>query len=268
MMKLKEPFSFTTSKNEVLELALLRPNSTILQKARNDHSKAFGDALKAGAPLRATLDKYVREQGMWDDTKEEEYQALRQAIQKGEKSLGEGGIKLSEARQIALEMRQAREELRELLSDRTALDGHTAEGQADNVRFNSLISQCLVYNDTGKAFFESLEDYISRAIEPVSITAANKFAAIYYGLDEDFRHDLPESKFLKKWKFIDEKLRLINPQGQLVDEVGRLVDEDGRWVNEDGKYVDNEGNTVDEIGNLVVEEPQPFLDDEGNPLSD
>ena len=162
-------------------------------------------------------------------------------------------------------MKKTRDEIRELISVRTSLDNHSAEGQADNARFNYLVSACVVYKDNNEKYFKNLEDYINRADDPAALLGAQKLANMIYGLDNNFEKNLPENKFLQKFKFVDDKLRLIDKSGRLVDAEGRLVDSEGRFIDEQGNYVDKFGNRVDKDGEYVVEF-KPFLDEDGNPV--
>lgn len=162
-------------------------------------------------------------------------------------------------------MKAIREEIRDLISVRTSLDNHSAEGQADNARFNYLVSVCLVYNDTKQPYFSNLEDYLNRAGEEISLLGAQHLANMLYGLDNDYESNLPENKFLKKYRFVDDKLRLVDKKGRLIDAESRLIDESGRFIDDQGNFVDKFGNRVDADGDYIVEQ-QPFLDDEGKPI--
>ena len=82
-----------------------------------------------------------------------EYQTLRQEVLDGEYKLQKGGIKLNQARSVALDMGDKRNDMVELLSSRTDLDSNTCEGKADAARFNYLFACCLVYDETGEALF-------------------------------------------------------------------------------------------------------------------
>jgi hypothetical protein len=106
---------------------------------------------------------------------------------------------------------------------------------------------------------------MNRATEEVAILAAQNLANMLYGLDNDYESNLPENKFLKKYRFVDDKLRLVDKKGRLIDAEGRLVNEDGRFIDEEGNFVDKFGNKVDKDGDYVVD-PQPFLDENGNPV--
>jgi hypothetical protein len=191
--------------------------------------------------------------------------ALQKELSDGEKRLAKGGFGLSEAKTLALRMRTVRDEIKDLISVRTSLDNHSAEGQADNTRFNFLVSACVVYKDSDQPYFSNMEDYLNKADDPVAILGAQNLANMLYGLDNDFEKNLPENKFLTKFKFVDTKLRLVDKQGRLVNEEGRLIDETGRYVDEEGNYIDKDGNRVDEGGEYILES-QPFLDDEGKPI--
>jgi hypothetical protein len=231
------------------------------------YNQSFSDAVKAKAIVRARMDDLLEEQGLWDSSKQKRLTELQQIVLDNERALAKGGIPLKKAKELAMEMKNTRLKIRELIADKTSLDNHSAEGQADNARFNYLVSVCLVYNETKQPYFKNLEDYLSRSNEPVAILAAQHLANMLYGLDNDYEKNLPENKFLKKFKFVDDNLRLINDKGKLVDEEGRLVDENGRYINEAGEFIDRHGNRVDDKGEYVVEH-KPFLDDDGNPIAE
>jgi len=229
------------------------------------YNTAFTDAIKSNSVVRAKMDDVLEEQGLWNQEKQQKYTALQQELIDGEKKLAKGGFSLTEAKKLALKMRDIRLEIRDLISVRTSLDNHSAEGQADNARFNYLVSACVVYKENDKPYFKDLADYMDRQDDPVALEGAQKLANMIYGLDNNFEKNLPENKFLKKYKFVNEDLRFIDKKGRTVDSEGRLVDENGRYIDEEGNFVDKDGNRVDAEGEFIVD-AQPFLDDEGNPV--
>lgn len=248
------------------EFLVKTPSINDQREAQKVYNQAFTDAIKSKCVVRAKMDELLEDQGLWNQDKQIKFTKLQQDILDSERKLAKGGISLKEAKEIAIQMKKDREEIRSLISVRTSLDNHSAEGQADNARFNYLVSSCLVYNDSNKQpYFSNMEDYLNRSNEEVAIVAAQHLASMLYGLDNDYELNLPENKFLKKFKFIDDKLRYINKQGQLTDADGRLVDENGRYVDDKGNFVDKFGNRVDKDGEYVVEY-KPFLDDDGNPI--
>jgi len=235
------------------------------RESQKIYNQSFSDAVKSGCIVRARLDDLLKEQGLWDDNKQTKYLTLQKQILDNEQALSKGGISLQSARNIAINMKKQRLELRDLIAVRTNLDTNTAEGQADNARFNYLVSCCVVYKDTQQPYFKDYEDYINKASDLVSMLAAQKLAFAMYGLDTNFEKKLPENKFLIKYKLVNEDLAYVDDKGRLVDEQGRLVDKDGRFINDDGKFVDINGNLVDESGEYIVEF-QPFTDENGNPI--
>lgn len=257
-------FKATIDSKEV-EFVVKSPTLQNQREAQKVYNQAFTDAVRSKCVVRAKLDDLLKEQGLWNETKQALFNELQKELADGEKRLAKGGFSLSEAKKLALRMRIIREEIKDLISVRTSLDNHSAEGQADNSRFNYLVSACVVYKDTNQPYFSSMEDYLNRADDPVAMLGAQNLANMLYGLDNDFEKNLPENKFLTKFKFVDAKLRLVNKDGHLVNEDGKLIDENGRFVDAEGNFVDKDGNRVDEGGEYILES-QPFLDDEGKPI--
>jgi hypothetical protein len=262
-----DTFFSVTVDNKELELEIKASTLADQRESQKIYNQAFSDAVKSGSIVRAKLDDLLKEQGLWDDKKEVLFKTLQKQILDNEKKLAKGGISLKNAKNIAINIQKLRNELRDLISVKTNLDSHTAEGQADNARFNYLVSSCVVYKSNGNKYFKNYEDYLNRAADPVSIIAAQKLASIMYGLDNDFEKKLPENKFLLKYKFVNDSLDFVDDKGRLVDEEGRLIDKNGRFINEEGKFVDKDGNLVDESGDFVLEF-EPFLDDDGNPIKE
>jgi len=247
------------------ELAIKRPDRKIGTQAQVEYNKAFSAAVKSGALFREKLEQEARAQGVWSDDQEKKYQELIKKVNETDMRIKKGGFPLSEARDLAIDMRKLRGDMREMLSGRTQLDVNSAEGQAENARFNALVALCLVYNDTGKPVFATLDDYLSHSTEDYAFEAASRLGAMMYGLDSDYEANLPENKFLAEWNFVDDKLRLIDKNGHLVAVSGKLIDEEGRYIDEQGNFVDVDGNPMDEEGEYQIEQ-QPFLDDDGNPI--
>ena len=248
-----------------VEFVVQEPTLNQQRESQKIYNQAFSDAVNSGSIVRARLDDLLKEQGLWDDQKEAKFAALQTGINENEQLLAKGGISLSQARGIALEIRKLRDDMRSLISIKTNLDTHTAEGQADNAKFNYLVSCCLVYKNNKKPYFKNYEDYLNKTADIVGIMGAQKLASMMYGLDSEFEKKLPENKFLLDYKFVNEDLRFIDKQGRFTDQDGRLIDENGRYINEEGKFVDKNGVLVDSEGDYVADFV-PFLDDEGNPV--
>lgn len=235
------------------------------REAQKIYNQTFSDAVKSGSIVRARLDDLLKQQGLWDDNKDIEFATLQQEILENEKKLAKGGISLKSARALAIHLKNLRLKMRDLIAAKTNLDSHTAEGQADNARFNYLVSVCVVYKDTKQPYFKDYNDYLNRATDIVGLLGAQKLASMMYGLDSDFEKKLPENKFLIKYKLVNSDLEYVDDKGRLIDEEGRLIDKNGRYISENGEFVDKDGNPVDQKGDYSFEF-QPFLDDNGNPI--
>jgi hypothetical protein len=258
--------NFTVKINDQDKNVLVRsPSLNDQREGQKIYNQAFTDAIKSKSVVRAKLDDLLSDQGLWDDLKQKRFTELQKDLLEGEKKLAKGGFSLNEAKDLAIKMKSIRDEIRDLISVRTSLDNHSAEGQADNARFNYLVSVCVVYNDTKEPVFKDMEEYLNRSTEEVAILGAQNLANMLYGLDNDYESNLPENKFLKKYKFIDDKLRLVDKKGRLIDADGKLIDEEGRYIDDQGNYIDKYGNRVDKDGEYLVES-KPFLDDDGNPI--
>lgn len=260
-----DTFSATIDSKEVTFLART-PSLQDQREAQKIYNQAFTDAIKSGSVVRAKMDDLLESQGLWSSEKQKQYTDLQQELLDGEKKLAKGGFSITEAKKLAIRMKEVRNEMRDLISVRTSLDNQSAEGQADNARFNYLVSVCVVYNDNNEPYFKNLQDYLDKADSPVAFKGAQKLANMMYGLDNNFEKNLPENKFLKKYKFVNDNLQFIDKQGRTVDIDGRLIDGvTGRYINEQGQFVDKDGNRVDQDGEYVVD-AQPFLDEDGKPI--
>jgi hypothetical protein len=244
---------------------VLSPSFKSQREAQKIYNKAFSDAINSGSIIRARLDDILIKQGLWDQDKDKKFSELQTKINSGEKTLASGGITLDEARTVAVDMRDSREELRQLIAVKNNLDSNTAEGQADNAKFNYLVSACVVYKETGKTYFQGYEDYNNRSADMVGVKAAYKLANMIYGLEDNFEATLPENKFLKEYGFVNEALDFVDSQGRKTDRNGKLVDINNRFINTEGEYVDAEGNRVTYDGDYVSDF-KPFLDSKGKPV--
>ncbi len=251
---------FTSNhEGQEVQLAIIHPTNDVLNKANVIQNKVFKEAVNGGAMLGVALEKIMRDQGLWDDTKQELLQELGKQINDYRYQLERGGISKARGKEIALEVIKCIDKQRELLSDRSAYNSRTADGLAENARFNYLVSACTVYNDSGERVFSSLSDYESKSYTQLGADAAKCFAEVMYGFNNLNEANNIEYKRLKEWGCVNDKLQFVNQDGKLVDKNGKLIDENGRYVNEEGKFVDVNGHLIDEDGKLIVEE-LPFTE--------
>jgi hypothetical protein len=259
---------FTTKNQDGtdVELAVVLPSPQHRREAQVHYSKSFSANLRNGVILREKLNDYIKEQGLWDDNKQKQADSLAKDIRNLEQLLAKGGIKKSEAFRKAKELKKLRNKMVELTAEIRLLDNNTAQGQADNARFDYYVSVCTVYKDSGEPYFKGLEDYYDQAATLAANDAANKLAELLYGLDSNYEANLPENRFLRRFGYVDDKLRLINSKGQLIDETGRLINETGHYIDEKGNLINFDGVPVNEEGEPIIE-ALPFLDDDGKPIA-
>lgn len=237
------------------------PSNVQLKKANLVAAKSFADAVNGGCLLKAKTEKVLRDQGLWGEEQINELKEVTERIVANELKLKRGGIKKSEAKDIAFSMREDRYKQSELLGILNSLDSKTAEGISTDARFDYLASVCIV-DEEGQPLCKSIEDYQEKASNGDELinTAAVEFSALFFGYDKDWQLKLEENKFFKEQGMVDEKFRLVNKEGQLVDRKGRRVNEGFQLINEEGKAVNEDGKLIDENGDEIVEFTA-FLDD-------
>lgn len=243
---------------------VMRPNREQSSQSQIIASKVFKDAVLNGALVRRALEDALIKQGIWDSEKQSKVDKIDEEIREKLTKLKAGGIKLSEARDLAIDIRIARMNRSLLLAERNAHDEFTAEAQSESAKFDYLCSVC-IRDENGDPVFKDIDDYKEKSEEPFASDAAAKLAGLTYGLEDDWEANLPENKFLSKFNFVDDNLRLINKEGKHVTKDGKLIDNDFRYINENNEFVDIDGNRIDKDG-LPVVEFSPFLDDDGNPI--
>ena len=151
-------------------------------------------------------------------------------------------------------------------------------GQADNARFNALVTLCVLKQDKRSVVWENLEDYNNDAEQPWASEAAGELASLIYEIDPNYDNSLEENKFLKAYNFANKENQLVNEDGHRIfvdEEDGHeyLIDENFRFVAyrtdkgyknqdvEDRYFVIKEGKEVTEDGELVEDDFSPFLDE-------
>lgn len=281
------------SNDNPVKVIVRSPTVDDYKDSQLEYNKAFRSALDSGALLRQRLTDYMREQGIWNDEKQKKSDQYVEQIRGMEDKLRAGGIKLSEAKETALKLREVRAAFQLFLAEKNSLDSASAEGQADNARFNKLVRLCVLDEKTKLPFFKrdsnkaEEEAYNASASEPWLVEASAELANMLYGLDPNYNQNLEENKFLKEFKFINEKYQFIDKDGHPTDSEGRLVNDEGRYVayrSEEAKksrdesemyFVNKGGEELVAITNsdgeeewvpVKLKERKPFLDDNGNPI--
>jgi len=205
-----------------VEFKVKKPNGPQKREGQSVYVRTFKENLKAGAMIKAQLETYLRENGIWGEEQEMQYQTLQREVRDNLQKLEEGGFDIKKARKLAIATQKKRGEMVELIFNKSQLEDNTAEGQANNMRFNYYVSCCLVYNTTGKPYFSSLDDYLEKSETLVANRGAQELASLLYDYSDNIR-TLPENEFLVEFGFADDELRLINENEEFVDEAGKVI---------------------------------------------
>lgn len=249
-----------------VKILVKKPSSYLLAKAQKLGAKVWTEALKDGLFTKLTLGKFMEENGIWGKDKEAEQARISSEIQRLEReiALGVDGkkLKVSEGKEKAIQLRQFRNALRELIAEKIALETNTAEGLSDNAKFNFLVAHCTFYADNGNKVYNSLNEYEEKADDVIGFTAAATLGELVYNLDQTYEESLPENQFLKKFNLVNDDLSLINQEGEQVDVDGTLVNEKGWLINKDGNRIDRQGNLLSDDGQIML---QAEYEDDINP---
>ena len=242
---------------EEKEIVIKHPTPRIEAEANMYASKVFSKLIKqkkddpdGSLLLRAQLDEYLKDMGLYTDEDIDQIKALGAEVEKLETSLIKGGIKKQEGREIAINLRRARLTLLIMLAKRLEYDKNTIEHHSENARVNYIISKCLC-DENGAPIFNSVEDYEfdETSLKSDLDDCIRKIASMCSTYDQDYESKLVENKFLKKFGFCNDKFDLVDANGNLV--------------NEKGQRIDSDGNLLDDNGNVIVVEKEvgEFLED-------
>ena len=237
-----------------IKILVKKPSNAILSAAQRKGALIWTQCIQEGVMTKKELETILKQRGIWTEAKNKEQEKILEEISKLEKKLylGPRGSKIntSQGKKIALDMRRKRIELRDLLSEKVALEQNTAESLSDNAKFDYIVAHC-TFDENELPMYQDLDDYSNRSDDPVAFAAAQALAAMLYSLDQGFEEKLPENKFLKKFEYVNKDLHLINVQGETVDTEGRLVNDEGQYINEEGNRVDRDGTLLDEDGAYI-----------------
>lgn len=243
--------------SEEKEFIVKHPTPRVEAEANMHASRVFAKLIKdkqnddSCLLLRSQLDGYLRDVGLYTDADIKNISEATKEIDRLEAVLAKGGIKKSEGKKLAIDLRKNRYWLLSLLAKRMEYDKNTIEHHSENARINYIISKCLC-NADGSPVFSSVDDYEfdETGLKDDLYALIQRIGALCSSYDPDYEKKLPENKFLIKYGFCNEDFDLVDANGNLV--------------NEKGERIDKDGNKLDENGNKIVIEKVvgEFLDDD------
>ena len=244
-----------------VEIVVRQPPNSVVKLAERYKSKIWNQCIQDECLTKKELAVLMKRRGIWDDEKDEEEEEITKEIIRLERELYHGKTvkgkkvkpKVSEGRDIAIQIRKQRLLLRDLIAERINLEENTADNLADNARFDYLVAHCTFYKD-GKNVYNSFEDYNSKSADEIAFAAAELLGRMLYNLDSSFEKNLPENKFLSKFNLVNDDLSLVDPTNpdQLIDTTGKHIDEDGYLLDDSGERVDQLGNKITDEGSYEM----------------
>ena len=250
--------------DEVKKIEVHKPTPKVEAQANMESSKVFARLIKqknddgtAAFILRSQLNDYLANAGVYTKQDIDDLGEFSDRIKELEEILSKGGKKKSEGKAAAIELKRLRIAMYTLLLKQAEYDKNTVEHYSENARMDYFVTKCITF-EGGGTIFKSVEDYENDEVMQVALAEPiRELAAIVSSYDPDFEKNLPENKFLIKYGYANQDLRLINKDGQFVDENGNLVDQDGNKISKEEK-VDEFVEFFDD--DIAVENNEPTVE--------
>lgn len=239
------------------DLLVKTPSDEDLNEADKVYSTKMTRLIKNSSDetlVRTKLDEFLRREGIWTAEDENKAVKLQLRIDSDLAKLRKGGISLSDGRKLAIDALEARRELFRLIQKRQQYDDLTMESQCESERLDYLIFASTVYVDTGEKYWQSFDQMKEEKNEDLYNKASVLFFQLIHGLENDVEHTLPETMWLKKYKYVDDELRFVDRKT-------------GTYVNQDGRPL--EDKDISSLTNNMygdIEPEQPFIDDDDKPV--
>jgi len=244
---------------ETKKIYLEKPNNNAIKLADRYKAKVWNDCLKDGILTKKELVSVMEKRGIWNGDKDTEQESIISKIVDLERNLYKGisvsgkKLKLSEGRDMAIDIRRKRLELRNLIHQKISMEENTAESLSDNARFDCLVAEC-TFHENGSKVYKNIEEYNQNSSDEIAYKAASELATMMFSLEKDFEKNLPENKWLSKFNLVNEDLRLVDKDKELVDINGKKIDENGFYRDEDNVRIDVDGNKMEEDGTYIMAE--------------
>ena len=241
---------------EKISIYVRKPSNEDISNADMHRAKIWHKCLRDEIITKKELNVLMEKRGIWDKSKRDKESEIGSEISDMEKALyrgrGNKKPKVSDGKKLAVEMRDLRANLRDLIGERLALEENTAEALSDNARFDYFVSNCTFYKDSDKRVYNSIEDYNTKSSDEIAYAAASMLGNILYNLDTDFEKNLPENKWLRMFELADETGNLVNHDGQRVDATGNVINDLGHYLDKEGARIDIDGNPLDDDGHYLL----------------
>lgn len=174
-------------KVEDKEYAVVSPTNKQLREATHIYNRAFASAVRGGALLREEMEKILEERDIWNDDIAEKFRTKQEEFAKLRVKLAEldSEKEVKEVTKLSNKLAKLRTDMERMIAPKISSETNTAQGQAEQERFNFLVSVCTVYNDTEKQVYSSYDDFEEKIDDDIAQVASEKFGRIFYGFGSD-----------------------------------------------------------------------------------
>lgn len=257
----RKEFSFEEDSGKVINLVVKVPQMEEIETADRVYATKVASLVRESGGkrllLRSQLGDFLGSCGVWTEEDDKVVEKYQLEIERLLNKLRQGGLKVTEGRQICIDVMDLRKKMVKVNSKRQTFDDVTVESVAENERMDYLVYSCTRYADTGVHYWDSFEDMkndkLSLAYQKASVAAYD----VFFNVNAEFEKNLPENKWLKKYNFVDDELNYLDRK------TGEKVDKNGKSIKEIESEVKRQ---LDNLQGEIVEE-KPFIDDEtGQPL--
>tara|TARA_B100000519_G_C14205794_1_gene420269 strand:- start:181 stop:1059 length:879 start_codon:yes stop_codon:yes gene_type:complete len=252
----------TLDNGDKVTIKVVKPTNRLNSRAQRIGATVWTQCIQDGVMTKQELMQLMENKGIWgkaEQNKQDEIQADIAALEKQLFINKKKKIKLSEAKGIAMKMKEKRIELRDHIAKRLELEGNTAEALSDNAKFDFLVANCTLW-ENGNKVYNNLDEYQDSGDDSLAFTAAATLAEMIYAIDSEFEKGLPENAFLRAAGIINDEMQYVDKDGNRVDSKGKKINDLGWYLDDDGNRVDVDGNRLNEDGTFVAQ--VSYIDDE------
>lgn len=212
-----------------MKITFKEPTLPQEKKARQIYISKFNELRKSGDYVpRAKIIDLMRDLGVWDDESEKTLETARKRLGELLEPLDSGGIPLSEMKERAEKAQEFRAKINLI---NIAIFKYQAEfsieHNAEQARDDYLMCEC-ARDEEGNKIFNSVEDmYACEDPEKVD-SLYEAYNNHRYGSNDETFQNIPENKFLIEYGFLDKDFMNAKPEPK---EFKPFLDEEGNPVS-------------------------------------
>jgi hypothetical protein len=192
----RRSFEFAVDENTITKYFLGMPTSEQIRKADWHYSKVYNKALVEGIATESEMYSILRERNIVGPEYDKQREELQLRIAAKIHMMEAATEDLDKAK-LALEVREAREQLYQMNQRVTGPLSNTCEQMANDAKTEYLTS-AIVELENGDAVWKSHEEFLAEPNQRLIIRARYEILLWLEGLDQDFLENTPENKALRE----------------------------------------------------------------------